>query len=136
VALRRKIPTNQLRKFHLVVAMYNNHKTLDRPNIAQSTMPNFSTKDMKAAVYCTDADIERLPDESVDQMKELFTWLFPKKENFLVVLAFAGHYLHKDDAMELKPLMDQQKVSIISQTESVMVLQTKKGYTITSSHCW
>ena len=88
-------------------------------------MPSFSTKEMKVGVYNTDVNIERLPDESVCNLKELFAWLFPKKENFLVVLSFAGHYLHKDDAKELKALMDEQKVSIVSQTSSVLVLKTK-----------
>ena len=86
---------------------------------------------MKAAVYCTDDKIARLPDESVCQIKELFGWLIPKKGNYLVVLAFAGHYLHKDDAKEIKSLMDVQKVSIVSHTESVMVLRTRKGFLIT-----
>jgi len=86
---------------------------------------------MKAAVHCTGEKIERLPDESVCNLKDLFAWLFPKKQTSLVILAFGGHYLHKDDAMELKALMDTQKVEILSQTESVMVLKTKKGYTIT-----
>ena len=94
-------------------------------------MPSFSTKEMKAAVYCTADKVERLPAASVDQIKELFGWLIPKKGNYLVVLAFAGHYLHKDDAKEIKALMDTQKVSIVSHTESVMVLKTKKGYLIT-----
>jgi len=84
-------------------------------------MPSFSTKEMKAAVYCTDDKIARLPDESVCQIKELFGWLIPKKGNYLVVLAFAGHYLHKDDAKEIKSLMDVQKVSIVSHTESVIL---------------
>jgi len=94
-------------------------------------MPNFSTKEMKAAVCCTDDKIERLPDESVCNIKELFAWLVPKKRNSLVVLAFAGHCLHKDDAKELKALMDAQKVVIVSQTEGVMTLKTKKGFIIT-----
>jgi len=94
-------------------------------------MPNFSMKEMKVGIYRVDEPITRLPDESVCQMKELFGYLFDKKENFLVVLSFANHYLHKDDAKELKALMDQQKVSVISQTDSVLVLETKKGYTIT-----
>jgi len=94
-------------------------------------MPSFSTKEMKAAVYDTDEKIERLPDESVCKLKQLFGWIFPKKENFLVVVSFAGHYLHKDDAKELKELMDAQKVVIVSHTDSVMVLKTKKGFNIT-----
>jgi len=94
-------------------------------------MPSFSTKEMKVAVYRSDDEIERLPDSCVNKLKDLFGWLLPKKEDVLVVLAFAGHYLHKDDAKEIKSLLDQMEVKIVSQTESVMVLKTKKGSTVT-----
>ena len=98
-------------------------------------MPNFNTKEMKVAFSRKKGDgcskVERLPDESIEQLKAAVEYAIDSERDIVMAVAFIGYFIHKDDQESIKKSIEDEEATIVCFLLDTIVIKTSEESIVT-----